>query len=136
MNKSLQILVMSTTILLLAACGGSDSDSPQVTGEIVLPEGATVPDSATITVQVQDTSKADAAAVTIGEQVIEGRGQQGTIPFAVSYDSSDIDDRFEYSMRVRIEDEDGSLLFINDTFTPVITRGSPTTDVVVEVIAV
>jgi len=137
MNKCLQILVLSTTILLLAACGGSsDSDSPQVTGEIVLPDGATVPDSATISVQIQDTSQADAAAVTIGEQVIQGDGQQGTIPFAVSYDPSEIDDRFEYSMRVRIEDEDGSLLFINDTFTPVITRGAPTTDVVVEVIAV
>jgi putative lipoprotein len=122
---------------MLATCGGSsESGSPQVTGEIVLPDGATVPDSATINVQVQDTSKADAAAVTIGEQVIEGNGQQGTIPFAVSYDPSDIDDRFEYSMRVRIEDENGSLLFINDTFTPVITRGAPTTEVVVEVIAV
>lgn len=86
--------------------------------------------------RLQNPSQVDAAAVKIGEQVIEGDGQQGTIPFAVSYNPSEIDDRFEYSMRVRIEYEDGSLFSIGDTFTPVITGDAPTTDVIVKIIAV
>lgn len=79
---------------------------------------------------------ADATATTIGEQTIEGEGQGSPISFAVPYDPSDIQDNHTYSMRVRIEDGDGSLLFINDTHIPVITNGAPTEDVVVPVIEV
>jgi putative lipoprotein len=122
-------------ILLLAACRGSSSEA-EVSGMIILPDGMTVPEDATINVQIQDTSRADAAAVAIGEQTIEGAGQSSPIPFAVPYDPSDIDDRLEYTMRVRIEDADGSLLFINDTAIPVITRGAPTENVEIPVIAV
>jgi putative lipoprotein len=120
--------------LLLAACsGGSDS---AVSGTIILPDGASVPETATIQVQVQDTSLADAAATTMGEQIVEGNGQTGTIDFEVEYDPDEIVDNHTYTMNVRIEDETGSLLFINDTSIPVITNGNPTEDVEVPVIAV
>ncbi len=135
MNKLILLTLVSLAALVLAACGGSSS-SAEVTGTIILPEGATVPAGATITVKVEDTSMADAAATTIGEQTIEGNGQGSPISFAVAYDPADIEDNHTYTMRVRIEDADGSLLFINDTSIPVITRGSPTQDVEVPVIEV
>jgi uncharacterized lipoprotein YbaY len=137
MKRLPTISLLAFAALALAACGGSSSEAEvEVTGTIILPDGMTVPDSATISVQIQDTSQADAAATTIGEQIIEGSGQSSPIPYGVSYDPSDIDDRFTYTMRVRIENSDGSLLFINDTAIPVITRGAPTEDVEIPVIAV
>jgi putative lipoprotein len=135
MKRRLTVSLLTIAALALSACGGSSSEA-EVTGTIILPDGMTVPEGTTINVQIQDTSRADAAAIAIGEQIIDGAGQSGEIPFAVSYDPADIDDRFEYTMRVRIEDADGSLLFINDTSIPVITRGAPTEDVEIPVIAV
>lgn len=135
MKQLLTVFLFAITVLTLAACGGSSSEA-EVTGTVILPDGATVPEGATINVQIQDTSRADAAAVTIGEQTMAGAGQSSEIPFAVSYDPQVIDDRFEYTMRVRIEDENGSLLFINDTAIPVITRGAATENVEIPVIAV
>jgi putative lipoprotein len=72
----------------------------------------------------------------MGEQVIETEGRQVPIPFSVSYDASTIEDSHTYSLRVRIEDGAGKLLFINDTSVPVITRGNPTQDVEVIVVPV
>jgi putative lipoprotein len=137
MNHKTQALlatILILTVLVISGCSsGSDT---QVTGTIILPAGATVPDGATIKVQVQDTSLADAAATTIGEQTIDGDGQDSPIEFAVAYDPDEIVDNHTYSMNVRIEDADGSLLFINDTHIPVITNGNPTSDVEVPVIEV
>ena len=128
------IVVMTFVSLLLVAC--SDGSGGTVSGTIILPEGATVPEGATINIQVQDTSLADVAATTMGEQVIDGDGQTGDIEFEIEYDPDEIVDGHTYTMRARIEDEDGSLLFINDTSIPVITNGNPTEDVEVPVITV
>ena len=108
-----------------------------VTGTVVLPDGAIVPADANITVQVQDTSLADAPAVVIGEQQLTSADVvDGQIPYAVECDGADIDDGNMYTMSVRIEDGAGELLYINDTSIPVLTDDAPTTDVVVPVIAV
>ena len=116
--------------------GCSSSSDAQVTGMIILPDEATVPDGSTIKIQVQDTSEADNAAKTMGEQTIDGQGQGSPIEFSVDYDPDEIVDNHSYTMNVRIEDENGSLLFINDTSIPVITNGNPTGNVEVPVIAV
>jgi len=137
MNAKRSLSLITTLVLaalLMAACSGGSDGS--VSGTIILPDGASVPSDATIKVQVQDTSLADAAATTMGEQTIEGSGQTGTIDFEVEYNPDEIVDNHTYTMNVRIEDGDGSLLFINDTSIPVITNGNPTSDVEVAVIAV
>ena len=108
-----------------------------VTGTIVLPMGVTLPADAIISVELQDTSLADAPAVTIGETspvitdptVVE-------IPFEIAYDPAAIDELNTYTVSVRIEDAAGTLLFINDTSVPVITNDAPTEDVPVPVIDV
>jgi putative lipoprotein len=99
------------------------------------PAGIPLPEDAIVQVQVQDTSLADAPAIVMGEQIITGPGQS-PIPYEVCYDPSQIQENHTYSMRVRITDADGNLLFINDTHIPVITRGSPTEEVEVAVVPV
>lgn len=126
-------VVLALAAMTLGACGGSDGN---VSGTIILPDGASVPAGATINVQVQDTSRADAAATSMGEQIIDGDGQTGTIDYSVDYNPDDIVDNHTYTMRARIEGDDGSLLFINDTAIPVITNNNPTENVEIPVIAV
>ena len=87
-----------------------------------------------MTVRIEDISKADAPAEVVGEQVIKTEGAQVPIPFAVSYEPENIIENHHYSLRVRIEDGAGRLLFINDTNVPVITNGNPVEDIEVVVI--
>ena len=86
-------------------------------GEVELPEGAVV------TVRLLDISLADAASVTLGEQVI--RGAQGLpLQFRVAYDEEDIDEHNDYSLQATVRHE-GRLLYINDTVHTVLSRGYP-----------
>lgn len=93
-----------------------------VSGEVTNVDNAPIPEDATLTVQIQDTSKQDVAATVIGEQIIEDPGQY-PIPYEVTYDPSDIASP-RYTMSARITAADGNLLFINDTSIPVITNGA------------
>ena len=78
---------------------------------------------------------ADAPAKAIGEQIIESPGQV-PIPYEVCYDPSQIEDNHTYTMRARITDSEGNLMWINDTAIPVITNGNPTENVEIPVIQV
>jgi putative lipoprotein len=107
-----------------------------VTGTVTYLQRIALPDDAVVTVQIQDTSLADAPAVVVGEQIIETDGQQVPIPYKVAYSPDDIQDNHTYTMSARIEDADGNLLFINDTAIPVITNDNPTEDVEIMTIQV
>lgn len=110
-------------------------EAAEVTGTILYRERIALPDDAVVTVQLQDTSLADAAATILGEQTYVTEGAQVPLPFAVSYNPADIQENHEYSLSVRITGADGNLLFINDTVIPVITNGNPTSDIEVVVIS-
>ena len=60
----------------------------------------------------------------------------GEIPFEITYDPADILASNTYTLSARIEDEEGYLLFINDTSIPAVTGGAPVTDIEVVVIDV
>lgn len=110
--------------------------SASVSGTITTQQSIALPEDAVITVQIQDTSLADAPAKVIGEQIINPAGQQFPIAYEVPYNTADIDERNTYSIAARIGDGSGNLLFINDTNIPVITRNNPTTDVTIMVVAI
>ena len=95
-----------------------------VTGTVTYRERIALSPNAVVEVKLIDISRADAPAVTVGEQIIENPGQV-PITFEIEYDPSDIDERFTYAVQVRIMDGD-RLAFINDTTYQVITRDSPT----------
>jgi len=124
------------TMLLLSILTACSSRSSRVTGTITYLQRIALPEDAVITVQIQDTSLADAPATVMGEQVIQTEGKQVPFEFAVPYDPGEIQDNHSYTMSVRITDGTGKLLFINDTAIPVITRDNPTEEVEIVVVQV
>jgi putative lipoprotein len=112
------------------------SAQPQVTGTVTYLERMALPDDAVLRVQIQDVSIADAPTTTIGEQVIVTEGAQVPIEFAVSYPASVIEETNSYSLSARITDGEGNLLFINDTYVPVITEDNPTSDIEIVLVRV
>jgi putative lipoprotein len=130
--------------LVLPAGGGvlrfRESGAPAptvatVSGRITNQDGIPIPEGAVVSVQIQDTSLADAPATVIGEQIITG-ASQFPVSYRVVYDPADIIENHSYTMRARVTGSEGILLFINDTSIPVITRGNPTQDVEIPVIEV
>ena len=107
-----------------------------VTGTVTYRQRIALPEDAIVTVQIQDTSRADAPAEVIGVQIIETNGRQVPIPYSVSYDPDVIVENHSYTMSARLTDGQGTLLFINDTSIPVITNSNPTTDVEIVVVPV
>ncbi len=61
-------------------------------------------------------------------QTITTTGENVPIPFTLSYDPAQIDERFTYALSVRIT-LDGQLQWINTESYPVLTRGAPMTGV-------
>ena len=124
MKKIGLLLVIIFIIFVLLGC----SKTATVTGTITYVEKIALPsEGVVLTAKIEDVSRADAPAVTIGEQVMENPGQV-PIPFEIEYTPGDIDERYVYALRVRIE-VDGKLWFINTSRYAVITRGNPTSDI-------
>jgi putative lipoprotein len=140
MRKLIAISFLLLGTLALAGCRAISSGQAAatrdsaVTGTVTYLQRIALPLDAVVTVRIEDVSRADAPAVVIGEQVVKTKGAQVPIPFEVSYDPGEIVENHTYSMRARIEDRAGNLLFINDTSVPVITGGNPTQDVEIMVV--
>ena len=125
MNKKARNLLIAFVMIVVGTLVVACSSSATVSGTVTYRERIALPDSAVVYVRIEDISKADAAAQIVGEQVITNPGQV-PIAFEVEYDPTEIQENHTYNLRVRIEDENGKLLFISDTHTPVITQGAPT----------
>jgi putative lipoprotein len=126
--KTIPVLILLLGVVALSSCGKS-SNKATVSGTATYLQRIALPPDAVMTTRIEDVSKADAPAEVISEQVIQTQGKQVPIPFEVSYEANQIQENHSYSLRVRIEDGAGKLLFINDTNVPVITRGNPTSDI-------
>jgi putative lipoprotein len=135
LHRITKLLILLLGAVALSGCGSPASEA-SVTGSVTYLEKIALPQDAVITVQIEDVSKADAPAEVIGKQVIQANGAQVPFAFDVRYDPGQIQDTHSYSLRVRIEDGSGNLLFTNDTSVPVITRGNPTQDIEVIVVPV
>ncbi|WP_420611134.1 YbaY family lipoprotein [Candidatus Poriferisodalis sp.] len=110
-----------TTEVVTPAAPGADAS---VRGTITYRERIALTPDAVVTVQLRDTSLADAASVLVAEQIISSPGQV-PIEFDVRYVSDEIDDRNVYSVSAVITEGDGRMAFTNDTAYDVITRGNP-----------
>jgi putative lipoprotein len=125
-------LILLVTLLSVAACSSSSSE---VTGSVGKLDRKGLPPNAVVNVELRDTSRQDAAALTISTDTIELDGDQLPVPYVLEYDEDEIIEANAYTVFVRIE-ADGTLLYITDTAYPVITRGNPTRDVEVLVVPV
>jgi len=92
-----------------------------VTGMAIIEGRQALPEGAVLSVQLQDTSVADASAVVLGEQStpVDSAGLQ--LPFAVSFDPAEIDTRMSYSLRATVRAGD-ELLFTTTQHYAVLTR--------------
>lgn len=123
----------SLVLNLMADAGNMNFSKLQaVTGRIVGPEGATLPEGAEVEIRVDDVSLADAPATQVGGQTIFD-AHQFPINFEATFNPQAIDPRHTYAIQVRISDSQGKLLFINTLAYNVLTQGNPTYDVEVMV---
>lgn len=134
MNRKTTFMIFLLIPVLLMGCGTPSSDTLTVSGTVTYRQKIALPVDAFVTITLEDVSRADALAVVVGQQVIETKGTQVPIPFAVPYDSSKIEENHNYNVRAAIKDSSGKLLFTSDTNVPVITRGNPTEDVEIIVV--
>lgn len=89
-----------------------------ISGSVTYRQRIALPPDATLTVRVQDTSRADAKARTLAEQTIALGGQQVPINFQLTVDRDLLGKRARITLAARIESH-GKLLFINDMAYPV-----------------
>lgn len=113
--------------MVLAACAGSP-DAPQgmTTVEVtaLYRERIMLPPGHTLTVRVEDVSRADAPAEILAERRMP---LDGGPPYAVtlSVPTARIDPRHTYAARAEIRDPAGALRFTTDTRHAVLTQGAP-----------
>ncbi|MFN2134653.1 MAG: YbaY family lipoprotein [Candidatus Promineifilaceae bacterium] len=119
---------VSDVMIMLHQCP-VETRTAQVGGLVQFRDAAELQPGWLLIVRLQDVSRADAPAIVLGEQITKLGDEQPPLPFAINYDPGEIDERFVYSLAARIEDSAGILRYINDTHTPVITRGAPTEEV-------
>lgn len=102
-------LVFATT--LLGACSAVQTPVASVEGEVFYLQRSALPANATLSVTLQDVSRADSAAVTLSRQSDPIKGQV-PLPFRLEYDPRQVEPGHRYAVSARIE-ADGKLLFSN-----------------------
>lgn len=120
-----QFIVLGAVVLALL---GSQTHAGTVTGTATYRERIAVPQDATLYVELQDISRADAPAVTLAAQ----RYALSAVPteFELQVDDALIRDGMTYAVSGSIYRGD-QLLFTTDTVHPVLTNGAgDTTDLV------
>jgi putative lipoprotein len=91
-----------------------------VSGTAMIRSKTALPPDAILQVQLQDVSRADAAALVVGEMSQPLQGQDSLVPFAVSFDPAEIDERMSYTVRATVRSGD-ELLFTTTQSYPVLT---------------
>ncbi|WP_281994931.1 YbaY family lipoprotein [Ruegeria faecimaris] len=116
-----QLIVMGAIMVALI---GSDVSAGSVTGTASYRERIAVPEDATLYIELQNISLADAPAVTLAAQryVLSGVPAE----FELTYDDALIRDGMTYAVRGAIY-RGSQLLFTTDTVYPVLTNGAPDT---------
>ncbi len=134
LKKEIWLLAITLiTLSLLAACTteqGSDGDPNiennwvAISGQIVTADEineALLPAENRITVQLQDTGKADAPAIVLSE-IIFSDAESLPTPYEIMVVQDDLEKAVQASLAVRIEDAQGKLLYINNTMHLVSTN--------------
>jgi putative lipoprotein len=92
-------------------------DRFEVTGEVTYREPVSLPPGAQVVVRLLDVSRADAASVTLAEQLIEP-DHEVPISFCLTTARSELEPRKTYSVSARII-ADGRLAWISDAHHPI-----------------
>ncbi|MGE7958329.1 YbaY family lipoprotein [Pseudomonas sp. NPDC089530] len=118
--KKLTLLALTT---LLGACSSMQPASKaSLDGEVFYLQRIALPPAATLSVNLQDVSLADAPAVLLAEQKGPVKGQV-PLPFHLSYDPAQVKPGHRYAVSARIEVA-GKLLFVTTEHNGVNLDGS------------
>ncbi len=106
-----------------------------MSGTFELPEDAVLPEGAFWSIELQNTSLADAPAVLVAEAggVIEDPSVT-ELEFVIPYDPEAIVETDTYSLQARVQDANGDLLYVNDTAVMVLTDEGASTEVTFPVV--
>jgi putative lipoprotein len=131
MRKTLIFILLSTAIFL-TGCNSAPNQAA-ITGVIAHNHSMEIPVGYTLTVEIEDTTKADSPAKSIAQKVVESQGDVLPMPFEVVYDPKKIKPDHSYSVKVMIADSAGEVVYSSSAVVPVITRGNPTQHIEVDV---
>lgn len=121
MRKLLIFAIIMIMATLISGCSSSSSGLAKLEGEIFWEDGTVLPAGSTVSVQIVNASLADVTE-TLTQTSFEAKGSP-PINFFIEYQESAVDERMTYTATVRIEDPDGTLLYITKTSQPVIVNG-------------
>jgi putative lipoprotein len=99
-----------------------------ISGQLTYRERIALPPGSTATVTISDTSRMDVPAIVLDEAVMNLGTSQVPVPFNLTVDDRDIDQRGVYTLRATIRSPAGELFWTTDTSYPVNLYG-PYTDV-------
>ena len=128
MRRVLVALVLGVLALIGAGTASGDDapaspdipvpDSLTITGSAVLADPAALPQGALLIVTLEDTSRADAPALIIGQAQVQLNGLQSSVTFSLLYPRSAVLPQAVYTIRARVVLGD-RLLFTTTENTPV-----------------
>ncbi|WP_295477148.1 YbaY family lipoprotein [uncultured Pseudomonas sp.] len=107
---------------LLVACSNTDTRTASLAGEVFYLQRSALPSAATLSVSLQDVSRADASALSLAQQNTPINGQV-PLPFRLEYDPRQVLPGHSYAVSARIE-ANGQLLFISTERHTVKLNGS------------
>jgi copper homeostasis protein (lipoprotein) len=115
-------MLLRCALFLLSLSVLQPAVAQQVTGTATFLQRMTLPPTAVFEARVEDVSRADAPAETIGSVRIEHPGTP-PIRFAIDIDPKKVDARRRYSVRATLS-VDGRLTMTTDSAYPVLTQGN------------
>ncbi|MDG5500189.1 YbaY family lipoprotein [Marinobacter sp. BGYM27] len=129
MQRIYRIATLGILFLLsgmLAGCAGfgGGMEESRIEGSVWYKERMMIPPDATVTVSLEDVSRADAPSVTIASKEFKPEGGP-PYAFSLAYDADRILKRNRYSLRAKIM-RDNKLLFISTQAVPAFANDSGT----------
>ncbi|WP_105903465.1 YbaY family lipoprotein [Vibrio gangliei] len=148
MKKSLLLISSIIAVSAITGCTTNQTETAMsatttteaaqmasVTGTIAYRERIALPETAVVSVTLEDISLADKAADVIATDSFVTGGKQVPFEFKLDYDANKIMPNHRYNVRAKIT-VNGKLRFTSDTITPVITDENKTQAVQIMMVGV
>jgi putative lipoprotein len=116
-----KLIIILATALLGACAHQPPTDQASFDGEVFYLQRIALPPAATMTVSLQDISRADAPVIILARQTAPVKGQV-PLPFTLAYDPKQVQPGHSYSVSAHIE-LDGKLLFVSTGRHAVLLNG-------------
>ncbi|MCT0218611.1 YbaY family lipoprotein [Synechococcus sp. CS-1329] len=127
-------VVMALALVPLGWWPWASAQAGVIEGTASYRERIALPAGASLKVELQDVSRADAAAEVLARTVVSPAGQV-PLPFALTYDDAAIRPGRRYTVRATIHHQ-GRLLFTTDQMVPVLTGAGSTGPLQLQLVAV